>query len=221
MSTKHPIIRRTPFSMAVLLLGLFLSLSSLVPNTCQAQDKGTQWMGVRGSRLGFFKGHVVQNYGLELRAYVAKNVALNYSLTFGADENSRFYMHSYLGGGGAGVLGAAALADSSGGLATLKGIGALLSLFVPEGVTFAVPVSDQLSITPYVDPLGFDIYNGNLKRDLFVSGKVGARLKFFITDKLVAQPYGGIEALYYKDLPLASEFGLAISYRVGKEDQGD
>lgn len=65
-----------------------------------------QWMGIRGSRPVFFKGHIVQNHGLELRLYVAEDVALNYSLTFWADQNSRFYMHSYLGGGGAGVLGA-------------------------------------------------------------------------------------------------------------------
>ncbi|MFB6258626.1 MAG: hypothetical protein ABEH38_08020 [Flavobacteriales bacterium] len=201
---------------------LFLSILCLasllsMAEPGNAQEKKTGWLGIRGSRLGFSKGEVVQNYGLEVRYYVADNVALNYSLTFGADEDQQFYMHSYLGGGGAGVLAASAVVDSSESRTGLKLIGALLSLAVPEGVTLVQPLSDRISIAPYIEPLGFDIYNGHLAIDLFVSGKVGARFKCYINNKLVVQPYGGISTLYHKGLPLASEFGLTLSYKVGNE----
>lgn len=180
--------------------------------TSASQDKGTQWGGIRGSRLAFSDDEVIQNYGLDLELYVADEFALNYSLTFGADRGGTFYMHSYLGGGAAGILGISALADTSAGMTTLKGLGALVCLFIPEGVSYSFRAAPGFRIAPYFEPLGFDIYN-----NAFASGKLGTSLKFNLSEKFLVAPYGGIEALYTNGLPIASEFGLVASYRIGKD----
>lgn len=199
------------FKQAFCIVGMLLSILSK-DTLAQGNSEGgerSNYLGIRGSYAEFGRTGTMTAFGPTLHLYVSDRVMLNYHLQFGTDQKGKFHMHSYLGGAGAVLLTVSALGDGSDTRSSLKYIGALVSLFVPEGVGYNVPFSENVLMTPYVNPLGYHIASNSA-----FSGEAGLRFQFRM-GKFNLAPYAGLEVLYAKNIPSGLGFGLELNYDVG------
>ncbi|MFB6306623.1 MAG: hypothetical protein ABEH43_06495, partial [Flavobacteriales bacterium] len=95
------------------ILFLAVVLLSVFNKNTTAQSKNEVWLGARGSNVNLPGKRFLQGYGIQWQIFVGNEIDLNYHLTFGADDEGNFHLHSYMGGAGSVLLFASGLGDKN------------------------------------------------------------------------------------------------------------
>lgn len=130
-------------------------------------------------------------YGIHASYYLSERWSLEYSLAYTQVPFEPNYVKIYGGGilAGYGFLQAVNTVNvTNQGWWTLS----LLSLVVPEGVSYHIPVNDQLIVSPYLNLLTVDIGENYWR----MSNTLGVRLNMVLGEKLNIAPYGFVMAQY-------------------------
>ncbi|MCQ2959744.1 MAG: hypothetical protein MJ198_06085 [Bacteroidales bacterium] len=98
----------------------------------------------------------------------SRSLGLNYSLRFGRETNHDFLFQCPVGAV-TGLLAMAALEYTD---SDIPAIGLLLC-FIPEGVSYNVPMSDEIIFTPYLNPLLIEF----TKEHIYPIMEIGVRVK--------------------------------------------
>lgn len=120
-------------------------------------------------------------YGLNASYFVTDRISLEYSLSYIVSNDGpnygRLYGGSVLAGYGVGL---ASRSIDTEGLWTL----AILSLLVPEGVSYHMPINHQVTLSPYANLLTVDIASDFWR----MSNALGLRINMVAKDKIVIAP---------------------------------
>jgi hypothetical protein len=130
-------------------------------------------------------------YGIQVSYFIRDRLSLEYSLAYTQVPFQPNYIKVYGGGilAGYGVLQAVNTVNVTGqGWWTL----ALLSLVIPEGISYHFPVNEQLVVSPYLNLLTVDIGDSYWR----MSNTLGVRLNMILGEKLNLAPYGFVMAQY-------------------------
>lgn len=150
--------------------------------------------------------------GIELDAMVNDRIGIHYSILFGKD-----YFHMPLapiGGWFAGLAVGMAASDSS---KTFGGLGAgllvgIITSIIPEGISYNIPINDELTIAPYISPLQFEYLKTGGGQDSFAGGGIGLRLhKTIDNNRFRISPYFEYKMHYHSDLHNGISAGLNFS----------
>lgn len=120
-------------------------------------------------------------YGISASYFVADRISLEYSLSYIISNDGpnygRLYGGSVLAGYGVGL---ASRSIDTEGLWTL----AILSLLVPEGVSYHLPINHQVTLSPYTNLLSVDIASDFWR----MSNALGLRINMVAKNKIVIAP---------------------------------
>ncbi|MCF8297240.1 MAG: hypothetical protein K9J13_06830 [Saprospiraceae bacterium] len=175
--------------------------------------------------------------GVSMEFFVGRHMSLNYNFNLGvtANSGSHFYYHGPIGASTGSVLliGAAlnnAIDDGvddafskafgtdfnvskniTGGLA-LTGI---ILLVIPEGFNYNIDIGKNISISPYINPLGFDFCASNIPfgHRLNLTWEYGSKVNFYFNNKRFLSPKVGIKNFYAngrKGLELGLMYGFYL-----------
>jgi hypothetical protein len=172
-----------------------------------AQEQGNVRFSLMTERL-IYDNRTIQNYGLAVDWFVADWCSLQYSFAIGNTSKRKFYANVPLGAWISGVplRGFVSTWDDS-YLFLL-----FLTMLLPEGANFHIPVNEQFKISPFVYPLGM-YYEESAENNngRFIGGlSTGLRFNVF-KDNFSFSPYAGVRTLYQRD----SGWGLLVGLSVG------
>ncbi|MFH1051568.1 MAG: hypothetical protein V1779_11660 [bacterium] len=161
----------------------------------------------------FFSNNTLDMYGLNLEIFITKNVSINYSLMLGSDGRN-LALHT-TGGviGGINMLGYAIEEDYYDDEESSSGFiygSSVIMMILPEGINIHVPLSQYVSLVPYIHPLGYD-YIGN---DRTVSSSVGLKVMYNINDKIVLIPQAGVSLFYSTENHTSYNLGLSVGVKL-------
>lgn len=189
-------------------LQIFLLLLLLF-KIAYSQEKGSYRVsGI--SEITAYNSDFLSSYGISIQYYLNKHFSLNYHYSFGYNQKNKFYSHF----NGSLIAFAELLkvgnfytidADND-GMAYLL----LLSILIPEGISFHTYPRQWLEISPFINPLNAD-YNilNNNKSILTLS--LGMRSGFKLTNRVTFSPHFGVKYIYQvKDICYI--YGVSIGY---------
>jgi hypothetical protein len=132
--------------------------------------------------------------GFAFNYWLTDHLAINYEFQCGYDNRYGLTMNTGWGQVAAGLLYSEFSGTLSGdALATL----AILSLIIPEGVTFAINPYDDLVFMPYLIPLEAQ-YLHNDYPHFRCSGEVGLKMHYRLGNGFAFRPKVGLRYLYSK-----------------------
>jgi len=193
-------------------LKFFVIIILIISNKISiSQEKGTYRIcGI--TEITSYNSNFLSSYGISIQYFVNKYFSLNYHYSFGMNQNHKLYSHF----NGSLIAFAELLkvnnyysidADND-GMAYLM----LLSLIIPEGISFHTYPREWFEIAPFVNPLIAD-YNilNNKKSTLTLS--VGMRTYFNPTNRVAISPHFGIKYIYsVKDVCYLYGFSIGYSF---------
>ncbi len=189
---------------------LSLALILWLPLISSAQfEKKNFVLSATGAQIEYDSFTPRNAYGLDLQYFVSDHVSLNYNLKFGER-----YVHLPAGAPVAVVALVMAVASANDGSGGLFVAGGLLAALLPEGVSFHANVNQNVVISPYINPLGFEwIKNANAGgRDTWLTGSAGTKVNFLLGDFVIA-PYGEYKMLYGNYDNPGIGVGVSAGYR--------
>ncbi len=136
--------------------------------------------------------------GFAFNIWPTEYLGLNYEYQFGYDSEYGFQMNTNWGT----VLGVL-ISDITGGTAEYL---ALLTFFIPEGVSFAIPVAETMYFIPYINPLEADYLHRDWPR-WRCAGEVGMKVHYRLPNGMALRPKFGIRYQYSK-----KRLGLTIGF---------
>lgn len=131
------------------------------------------------------------NLGVQYELALDERFSLLYSFKIGADENKQFIFDSPMGAYGGTYLFIFGLADENDDYYSLG----VLAWFLPEGLAYNIPVSQNTVVSPYIKPLSFQHSAYYTKTYL----EAGVRLKQYVSNSVF----------------LGLDFGLSTTYTPG------
>jgi len=160
----------------------------------------------------FFETRSCDMVGLNLEIFISKNVSLNYSVLLGGDGRN-FALHS-TGGlvGGIHLLGYAldAIAEDDGeSSSAFYGVSTIFALMLPEGVNLHLPLSQYVTLVPYIHPLGYDYFGPQET----LSSSLGLKVMYNIDDKLLVIPQIGVSLFYASENTTNYNLGVSVGYK--------
>lgn len=177
--------------------------------------QGDVTISIQGGRLSLRDFSERNATGINLDITLSNNIGIHYNLSFG-----RKYFHAPLAPVGGGyVMGF--LLKGNGSIGGAVVVAALLSL-IPEGVSYNVPFSQKIGISPYISPLQFDFIkqeNQTSGADSFAGGALGFKLNFLAAEKIRISPFGEYKIHYNKNTHPGIYVGVDIGYRITKKDE--
>lgn len=144
----------------------------------------------------------INTYGLGfgLEYFPLKKLGLFYNFTLGINQEKQFAAHTPTGipVAGAGFI----LAFTSGDEPTARLLAylSIISLLIPEGITYQVWHDENISIIPFIGPLGID-YNPGGEKDFPLTGTAGVRFRCRINNKFTIMPMAGGKMIYKNAKP--------------------
>lgn len=160
----------------------------------------------------FFKDQSVDMFGLNLELFVSKRVSLNYSLMLGSDgRNLAFHTP-------AGVIGGISLFSfmleddlfNDEDPDEYIYASSIILMFLPEGINVHLPLSEYVSLVPFVNPLGYD-YFANEKT---YSSTFGLKIMYNLNDKLVIIPQAAVSLFYSSENHTCFSLGLSVGFKL-------
>lgn len=144
--------------------------------------------------------------GFGLNYWPVELIGLNYEFQIGYDRQYGLTFNT----GWTQVLGGYII-DQFGGTGAGEVLGALaiLSLVIPEGVTFAINPDDDLVFMPYIIPLEAHYLHG-YDRSFRCGGEAGLKFHYVINDYIALRPKVGIR-YQYSNYRLGIEVGLGVT----------
>ncbi|MCH8331675.1 MAG: hypothetical protein IH946_09930 [Bacteroidetes bacterium] len=164
-----------------------------------SQTDGSMIFSVRQSTSVYGSHGFSPDVSFELQYFVDEHVSLNYSIAV-----SHNYIHMPV----------------SVPLAILTSfclyyyIEDLYYMFLlPEGVGFHFKLNDMIALSPYVNPLGMDVYYyGDYYEQWALTGAIGMKLYFNLDHRFYASPYAEYKIAYnYSGFDLRA--GIAAGFR--------
>lgn len=143
-----------------------------------------------------------------LEVGVSETVNLRYSLGFGVNQNNKLYLHSPLTLPLGTILFFSGLGDNTNIISTLG----IILIVIPEGVSFDIPVTDKLEISPFIDVNAGEFFlKTNNEFDFSLSGDAGASVQYSITDHFYGCSY--ISAGYMQSHGISINGGFGVGFR--------
>lgn len=141
------------------------------------------------------------NTGIALEFMINKRWGLNYNLEYKYKTDGYSHIH-----GSAGTLGAPLLfflsfaipknENNNNPSDTTKSnfrpglfIAGILTLIIPDGVSYHIPVKKNIDFSPYVNLLGVDYVFKKDYNDIFYSLSFGGRATFMLSDKITLNTF--------------------------------
>lgn len=139
----------------------------------------------------------INTYGLGISAeyFPTDKLGIYYNFTLGINQDKQFAAHTPIGipVAGAGFL----LAFTSGDepTARLLAYASVISLLVPEGISYRVWQDENITISPFIGPLGID-YNPDGEKDFPATCTAGIRFRCRIKNNFTIIPMAGARMIY-------------------------
>jgi hypothetical protein len=149
------------------------------------------------SLIGMQDFHTTPSFGTEVQYFVGDHISLNYRLLY-----SPGHFHAPGGLALSAVL-LVSLAEFGGDLSILY------AALIPEGVSFHARLTDNMSLSPYINPLGYDYLSSNrssrmlfheTETEHFITINGGVRLNVFMGEWLIISPFAEYMSSYNQDL---------------------
>ncbi len=194
---------------------LILVLVLTLPLIGQAQKVNFSQIGLRASYIDWEGKKFMYGIGPTVHIYLGDHIVLNYHIQFGADHHKNFHVHSYLGGATSIFLALSGLEDDA-KKRELKLFGALIAAFIPEGIGYTAKITDNVYLTPYINPLGFHIAS-----NAHFSGELGGRLEYRM-GRFSLAPYLTGEVMTARDMERIGDLttglgaGVSLTYQVNE-----
>jgi len=177
--------------------------------------QGDVTISVQGGRLSLRDFSIRNATGINLDFTLGNNIGIHYNISFG-----RKYFHAPLAPvGGGHVMGFLLKGNSS--LGGAIAMAALLSL-VPEGVSYNIPFSQKMGVSPYISPLQFDYIkqeNQTSGTDSYACGALGLKFNFLAAEIIRISPFGEYKIHYNKNTHPGIYVGIDLGYRIIKKDE--
>lgn len=184
-----------------------LALILLLSSRAFPQDEGTR-LSLYGSTLQS-SGFGAYAFSPLLEIGVSKTVNLRYSLGFGVNQNNKLYLHSPLTLPLGTILFLSGLGDNTSLISTLG----IILIVIPEGVSFDIPVSDDLEISPFIDVNSGEFFlDPNNDFDFALSGDAGVSVQYNITDNFYGCSYIAAGLMQSKGISIGGGIGLGFRF---------
>jgi len=188
-----------------IILLLFILISTL---TGMAQDKGNIRLGIYGQGMTM-QNEIMPQFGLVGEIFLSHRIALNYKYGIGTNTN----------GDAMGHINPSVFALGWFGEATSEAV-FILTLLVPEGVSYHIYPTDYLELAPFISPIGAEI---NLYPDpdqVLLSCALGSNFYFtpFKNLKNLSFSVFGSGTYVYKKKVILPTVGCSINYTFMKND---
>jgi hypothetical protein len=184
----------------IIFINIFLSLFSI---SCFSQNRH---YGNNEPEKGDVKFYIanenvllpgINTYGLGIgmEYFPYKKLGLYYNFILGINQEKQFSAHTPTGipVAGAGFL----LAFTSGDEPTARflAFASIISILMPEGITYQAWHDENITIIPFIGPLGID-YNPGGERDFPLTGTAGIRFRCRIRNNFTIMPMAGAKMIY-------------------------
>ncbi len=121
-------------------------------------------------------------YGISASYFLTNRWSLEYSVSYAVDPFGPNYFKVYAGGA---VAGFGAVYASNNNFDNSYCALLLISSVIPEGVSYHIPINDNVAISPYVNLLTVDLSSSYWR----MSNTFGARLNLVVKEKLNVAPF--------------------------------
>lgn len=190
--------------LTTLLIALFISFSSSKVN---AQTEGSLQFEplIEGNYYwNTAEWSITTGFGLNL--WVLDHLALNVEFQLGYDARYGFTMNTGWGQ----VFGGFLVSEFGGnGLDEVFGTLTVISMLIPEGVTFAINPEDDLVFMPYLQPL--EAHYMHSDQSYRCAGEVGLKLHYRLDNGMAIRPKIGLRYLYgLKRLGIEVGIGMVL-----------
>jgi hypothetical protein len=208
---------------------LVLIIALLFSYTSNAQLSDHKWHTYGKMSVGSLNNTSYINAGLCAELMVSKNIGLNYNLEYINKKDNFDHFHGSIGTIGAPVLFGISLiaynlnkADPDTTKKNIIGkaafIGGIIALFLPDGISYHIPVGNNFDISPYFNFLGVDwVYNKKIKYDnFFYALSLGTRGTLWTSSNITVNAF--VETRKVASMKLGYGAGIGVGYTFVKKD---
>ncbi len=89
----------------------------------------------------------------------------------------------------------------------------LYMLLIPEGVSFHFPIQRFVTISPYINPLGFEYYYNSEIEEWYMTSAVGAKANITPTSPLVIAPFAEYKIDYGHRAGVRAGISVGLYFR--------
>ncbi|MFO7867693.1 MAG: hypothetical protein R6U95_00160 [Bacteroidales bacterium] len=171
-------------------LVLFITLSAL---TLCSQNP-TSELGITGYRGIDQEFQHTTLFGISFKPYITENIQLNYSLRMGGSEENGFTLQAPLGILGGGFLFIGSLDEDNNNWGAL----AILSVIIPEGVSYNILIDYNSRFSPYINLLSME-FTKNYIQPFY---EIGFTFKEYVGEKMYAELNIGAKTIYKRFQPV-------------------
>lgn len=177
-------------------INLFAGNKKSIQNNRDIPEK--PWLLGAGTDISFYKSEIANGFAINFEPSVTTWLSLNYRFSVNTINNKFFSLHGNPGLVVSPYFFSLALSNDSNrtGFVFLG----FISLLLPEGVNLRyVPESNpKISFSVFINPLGVDYARQNTSSDLklYMSGELGLKANFAITDMIFFSGFAGLRSVY-------------------------
>lgn len=151
--------------------------------------------------------------GINAEVFVHENFSLNYRFAFTPTGGGTFF---HFNSGWVGSWNLASIAidaiteeDDDTDLESSLFVAALVLFALPEGVSFHIPVNENATLSPFINPLGMEIIDDTG----YMTFELGLKLTSIFNENFCVSPYFSYKTLYYNNRSgFAAGFAIGIAF---------